>query len=127
MYTSVDNRANDIRGIKGYIAMSVFCIVFSTVYEYFSHGVYSPFMIGLCLFPLILGVVPMILRRRVGLKPASLMNRTIRMWGIITLTVASCLTGVFAIYGTVSAFTIYFWIMGALLMITSIVAYLKEV
>ena len=101
--------------------MSVFCIV------YFSHGVYSPFMIGLCLFPLILGVVPMILRRRVGLKPASLMNRTIRMWGIITLTVASCLTGVFAIYGTVSAFTIYFWIMGALLMITSIVAYLKEV
>lgn len=127
MYTSVDNRANDIRGIKGYTAMSVFCIVFSTVYEYFSHGVYSPFMIGLCLFPLILGVVPMILRRRVGLKPASLMNRTIRMWGIITLTVASCLTGVFAIYGTVSAFTIYFWIMGALLMITSIVAYLKEV
>ena len=107
--------------------MSVFCIVFSIVYEYFSHGVYSPFMIGLCLFPLILGVVPMILRRRVGLKPASLMNRTIRMWGIITLTVASCLTGVFAIYGTVSAFTIYFWIMGALLMITSIVAYLKEV
>ena len=127
MYTSVDNRANDIRGIKGYTAMSVFCIVFSTVYEYFSHGVYSPFMIGLCLFPLILGVVPMILRRRVGLKPASLMNRTIRMWGIITLTVASCLTGVFAIYGTVSAFTIYFGIMGALLMITSIVAYLKEV
>ena len=127
MYTSVDNRANDIRGIKGYIAMSVFCIVFSTVYEYFSHGVYSPFMIGLCLFPLILGVVPMILRRRLGLKPGSLMNRTIRMWGIITLTVASCLTGVFAIYGTVSAFTIYFWIIGALLMITSIAAYLKEV
>ena len=105
--------------------MTVFCAIFSIVYEYFSHGVYSIFMMGLALFPLILGVLPKLLRRMAGLKPASPMNRTIRMWGIITLTVASCLTGVFAIYGTASAFTIYFWIMGAILMVISLATYLK--
>ncbi len=125
MYTSTDNLADDRRRLKGYAAMTVFCVIFSTVYEYFSHGVYSPFMMGLALFPLILGLLPTLVRRKAGLRPAGPMARTLRLWGVVTLTVASCLTGVFAIYGTISDYTIYFWILGALLMALAAAAYLK--
>ena len=41
------------RAFLGYLGMTAFCIVFSTVYEIFSHQVYSTFLILAFLFPLL--------------------------------------------------------------------------
>lgn len=41
-----------------------FCMIFAAIYEYFSHQVYSSYMIGAFLFPVALGIVPDILRKK---------------------------------------------------------------
>lgn len=43
-----------------YLASAVFCALFGAVYEIFSHGVFSFFMIYAFAFPLVLGAVPML-------------------------------------------------------------------
>ncbi len=43
-----------------YLAAAVFCALFGAVYEIFSHGVFSFFMIYAFAFPLVLGAVPML-------------------------------------------------------------------
>ena len=40
------------------LAAAAFCAIFAGIYELFSHGVYSGFMIGACAIPLLLGAVP---------------------------------------------------------------------
>lgn len=50
--------------------LAAFCVIFAAIYEYFSHQVYSSYMIGAFLFPVALGILPDVLRekmhRRVG-------------------------------------------------------------
>ena len=41
-----------------YVAVAAFCGLFSAIYEYFSHGVYSAWMIFLFAWPLVGGVLP---------------------------------------------------------------------
>ena len=43
-----------------YLAAAVFCALFGAVYEIFSHGVFSFYMIYAFAFPLVLGAVPML-------------------------------------------------------------------
>ena len=43
---------------KRYLWISIFFAVFGGIYEYFSHGVYSYFMIYAFMIPLVLGTVP---------------------------------------------------------------------
>ena len=45
---------------------AVFCILFAAIYEAFSHQVYSLFMIGAFLFPVLLGIVPDLIRKKMG-------------------------------------------------------------
>ena len=47
--------------MKRYLICAACCAVFSGIYEAFSHGVYSVYMLGLCLFPLLLGALPILL------------------------------------------------------------------
>lgn len=84
-----------------YLIFGLFCLVFSVVYEYFSHGVMSLYMIGMPLFPLFLGFVPFLLldgrgnRRRHLLWPCQLWHAA-----VITLTLGSALKGVMEIFGS---------------------------
>ena len=47
-----------IKARNRFAAAALGCMVFAAVYECFSHGVFSPFMLLAFLFPLLLGVVP---------------------------------------------------------------------
>ena len=127
-----------------YLYVTIFCALFGAVYEYFSFGVYSYFMIYAFLWPLILGVLPfMIMGRKFDdqyikseEKNASKAERQLgkgesdtgwcgpdlRFWhaGVATLTVGSVFKGIVSIYGTTSPFTVGYAVAGVLLLVRSV-------
>lgn len=100
------------------------CAVFSLVYEYFGHGVLSVFMLFQFVFPLVLGAgAAALLLKRDRRYPDGV---TLAFWrlGVITLTAASCLTGIFEIYGAPAPLVRIHWCLGAFLTITAALRYL---
>lgn len=113
------------RTALGYLLAALFCGLFSTVYEKFSHGVYSGWMVYLFLFPLLGGVLPFGLiwhaggRGMPGIRAGRLYH-----CGLATLTVGSCVSGILAIYGTTSDYVRVYWYAGAALIAAGLAAYL---
>lgn len=126
MYTSAinDTRKSTLKTSLIYLLAAAFCGVFGGVYEIFSHGVFSGFMVFAFTFPLILGALPFFLfyfagnRQKPGILPASLWHS-----GVITLTTGSLMTGVLEIYGTTNRLICVYWILGAVLLFCGIVTY----
>lgn len=116
-------KAMIVRAFKCLI-IAVVCGIFSAVYEHFSHGVYSGYMVYLFAFPLAAGAaafsVSMI--RKAPYPPTAVRN----LWysGISTLAVGSCLRGVFDIYGTTAPLVGIYWIVGCVLTAVSAAIYL---
>ena len=103
--------------------ITVFCALFSLIYELLSHHIYSVFMVGLCLIPFLSGFVPVLVHK---IKNWQLPDRTtlrLHFWSTMTLTLGSLMTGIFDIYGTVSELTKYYWIVGITLLIVTVVSY----
>lgn len=102
--------------IYSYIAFTAFCILFDRIYALFSHGVSSSSMTLMFLYPLIGGVLLFVLVK--FLAPHVCSAKYYRLFinsynsGIITLTIASALDGVFVIAGTSSPYLIYFSVCG---------------
>lgn len=69
MYTSVikTNRRNAHKTALIYLLASIICAVFGAVYEIFSHGVYSFYMIYAFAFPLVCGTLPFLLLSLAGI------------------------------------------------------------
>ena len=107
-----------------YLSAALFCALFGAIYEHFSHGVYSGFMIYAFVYPLALGALPFFAmslsgRRLPGRLPFNLYNA-----GIATLTVGSIFRGVLDIYGTTNSLTTVYWALGAGLTLFGAVLYL---
>lgn len=108
-----------------YLLASVFCVVFSAVYGYFSHDVYSLYMIYAFAFPLVLGAVPLFALVLFGRgKYPQKWSMTLYALGIATLTVGSVMTGVFEIYGTENGMVAAYWIAGGVLAVIGAFSYL---
>ena len=117
MYTSdTDPRFVLRRDAKRYFIAALGCVVFSVIYEYFSHSVYSLYMICLFLYPLLLGAVPSLALMQRGAVPTEAVRRVWRA-GVWTLAFGSLMTGVFEIYGSPSPLTVIYWPVGAALLI----------
>ncbi len=105
-----------------YLGVTLFCGLFSMVYEHFSHGVYSDYMIYLFLFPLSGGVLPFAV---IGLMDRLYFPGRISLnlynSGIATLSVGCCFKGVLEIYGTTSYYMPVYWIVGTVLTASGIV------
>ena len=100
-----------------YLLSAAFAALFGAVYEIFSHGVWSAFMVYAFAFPLALGALPfgwMALRRRP--LPYRWCCR-LHHAGVATLTVGSVMEGVLATYGTTNHLTLWYWIVGAALLL----------
>ncbi len=84
-----------------YLLVAIFCALFGIIYEQFSHGVYSGYMIFAFAFPLIGGTLPFAALSLFahGLLPGRL-PRFLYNAGIAALTVGSMMKGVLEIYGT---------------------------
>ena len=108
-----------------YFVASLAAMGFSAIYEYFSHGVYSVFMVGLAVWPLVLGMLPSWLAGIDGVAEPTPLARTLLAAGILTLALGSLVTGVMEIYGSTSAFTPVYWALGAVIMLAAVVAFLR--
>lgn len=101
MFTSERISKNVMRTLFIYIGITLFVILFSTIYEINSHNVYSPYMVFAFIYPLIFGVGMYTLLRLLpiarvpGTIPATIYN-----FGVAMLTVRSIFIGVLKIYGT---------------------------
>lgn len=100
-----------------YLGISIFVFIFGQIYEYFSHGVYSSYMMFAFLIPFIGLFIPSLLNNLI-LKRKITDNVTLP-WkcGIATLTVGSIYKGVLEIYGTSGTFEQVYLIIGSLLCI----------
>ena len=113
---------------KIYLGISAFCIIFAAIYEYFSHEVYSAFMIFAFLIPFLGGTVVFYTIKRFatstmpGESLVSLYN-----CGIATLTVGSIFQGVLEIYGTTNSLVNVYLVVGAMLIISSVAIYIRAV
>ena len=128
MILSTLDKAAVKKDLIRYIVATAFCIVFSVIYEHFSHGVYSQFMLLMYLFPLIGGVLPAALHLLIpAFRCGDQMTRSIWNCAVMTLTFGSAITGVFEIYGTAaSQLTYAYWIAGNFLVIFAVVRYLLQ-
>lgn len=96
-----------------YLFISLFFGIFGAIYEYFSFGVYSPFMVFAFAFPLLGGTLPALV---ISLLPMKSAPGTSAAWlyrcGIATLTIGSVIRGVLDIYGTTNQLTQWYWHAG---------------
>lgn len=110
-----------------YIGVTLFVGLFSAVYEYFSHGVYSGFMIFAFAVPLIFGVLPELLARKWPGVRGGEWARLTRDFGVATLTVGMILQGIVEIYGTTNGYIPYFFVSGGLMIISGfIIQYFRK-
>ena len=107
-------KRKSLKAARNYLLASLFCAFFGAIYEAFSHGVYSYFMVYAFAFPLTLGTLPEILCGLRGAEPPPI---PARLWGagVATLTVGSIFRGILDIYGTSSPLSLVYWIVGGLL------------
>ncbi len=107
-----------------YAVITLFCGFFSWMYEQFSHGVVSDYMIYLFLFPLVGGVLVFAVLGVIQRWPMpSRFSQNAYHAGIATWTVGSALQGALEIYGTTSGYILVYWIAGAVLAAAGIISY----
>ena len=125
MTLSISDKDRSSRTVLVYTGITLFCGLFSVIYEYFSHNVWSGFMVWMFLIPLLGGVIPfMLVRGGSGISFPKRIPFNLYNSGIATLTVGSCLQGVLEIYGTTSDFMPVYLIAGTVLLTAGIAVYL---
>lgn len=101
-----------------YLLLSIFTALFGGIYETFSHGAYSGYMIYAFAFPLVGGALPFLalcLSPRVPYPAAAVRN--LYHSGIATLTTGSIVRGVLEIYGTTNTLSRLYWVFGVVLLV----------
>ena len=119
----------DIKELKkqgvNYIIATLSCILFALIYEFFSHEVYSGFMIFAFAIPLIFGVAVSFVMYFIKPKkvPKKIENNLYNA-GIATLTVGSIIEGVLQIYGTTNWKIYIYLVVGIALIAISLISYI---
>ena len=112
MYTS----EKDLKlNLRWHLIAAGFLAVFGGIYELFSHGVYSGWMIFAFTVPLFLGALPYALLLHLNRTPGKAFRN---LWnaGIACLSVGSVFQGVLVIYGTTNSLIIAYPIAGSIFM-----------
>ncbi|MBO6040384.1 MAG: hypothetical protein J6P58_04170 [Oscillospiraceae bacterium] len=118
---STSANAAYVRRALWQLGWALFLAFFGAVYEHFSHGVYSYYMLYAFALPLGLGALPwcvLSLRRR-----RSPCRAAAQLWdsGVLTLAVGSVFRGVLDIYGTTNRLVIVYPAVGAALLLAGAV------
>ena len=114
------------RTVVVYLFVTLFCVLFSAVYEYFSHEVYSYFMLYAFVFPLAGGALPFVSMAFYGKSLPGRIACNLYHSGIAALTVGSLFQGVLDIYGTTNRLALVYWIAGALFLFLGMIAYFVD-
>lgn len=129
LYTSdikTDNRKN-LKTAFAYVLVTMFCALFGAVYEYFSHDVYSYFMLYAFAFPLVSALFFLVMCLVPAKKSPGSVSRNLYHSGIATLTVGSIMRGVLDIYGTTNRLVNIYWAAGFALVVIGIVIYFIQI
>ena len=96
------------------------CAIFGGIYEKFSHGVYSNYMVYAFMIPLMLSVFPsllLLLNAKIEIPEAA---RNLWNFSVAALTVGCIFKGVLEIYGTTNWLTILYLAVAAGLMAAAV-------
>ena len=110
-----------------YLAAASFCAAFAAVYERFSHGVYSPFMVFAFLIPFIGGFIPYLLIGLLKGRFPKKLSFYLYNAGIGFLTIGSLMQGALEIYGTTNSLMTIYPVAGGVLLVHGIVLYLLQI
>ena len=111
--------------VRRYLLATLLCGLFAWVYETMSHGVIALPMVLLPLWPLLMGALPAWLLVRLGM-PAGPWPRRLWALAVVTLTIASALHGVLAIYGTETDAAMPLYAASTCLVLASLVVFWWE-
>ena len=129
MYTSVHeaNTAEYLKRAKIYLILAIVCCLIGAVYEHFSFGVYSYFMLYAFAVPMVCGVLPVLFLAS-SRQPSEIPRWSLKLWdaGIAVWTVGAFFRGILEIYGTASALTKWYWIAGSILLLSAAVLYVTQ-
>ncbi len=103
-----------------WLCVTIFTAFFGAVYEHFSFGVYSVYMLYAFAPPLLLGVLPSAINAVTGHRPAGRVTMNLMSSGIATLTAGSIFTGIVEIYGTTNRLSMVYLTAGAVLLIMAL-------
>ncbi len=135
MYTSdteYKNRtgsADLLRSGTAYLIASVLVAAAGWMYELFSHGVYSNYMIYAFMVPLVCGALPDILAATRGCRSKKRSGSSasgLRLAAVVTLTAGSLIKGVLDIFGTTNRLLVIYPIIGLALAIAALIAYIWQ-
>ena len=114
------------RGLR-YLAAAILVAAAGGVYEYFSHGVMSNYMIFAFMVPLLAGAVPNLLASFAGDKKradsGSSAAAGLQLAAAATLTAGSLVNGALEIYGTTNRLMIFYPVAGLALLTAALAAY----
>ena len=106
------------KAMKIWIGIAGFSILFAFIYEMFSFGVYSIFMLSMPALPIVLGILPSIL---IPGEMGRLYND-----GVLVLMAGFAILGVLEIYGTSSVWPLWMIACGGLLCASGIALKLRS-
>ena len=124
MYTS--DTENCLRRGLRYLTAAVTVASAGGIYEYFSHGVFSPFMVYAFLVPLLAGAAPNFLAALYADSRGSVRSPAaagLQLAAVATLTSGSVMKGVLDIYGTTNHLMIIYPVAGLALLAAALAAY----
>lgn len=115
---------NDLKNENKFIiGFSIFILIFGIIYEMFSHGVVSYYMIFAFLIPLIDFLINTIfINSKIKVNKIS---KNLFSMSICTFTFLSIIKGVLDIYGTTNNLISVYLIVGLILLVTSIILFIK--
>lgn len=126
MSTSVieQRRRALLRHAAGQLIAAVFCAVFGMIYEHFSFGVYSNFMLYAFMFPLISGLILVLMA--LGKRPPGRAFLNLLAAASATFALGSLAAGVVKIYGTDNILLKVYPVAGSLMLLLAVYAYFYD-
>ena len=109
-----------------YLLATIVCASFGAVYESFSHGVYSYYMLYAFMIPLLGGTLPFSCVLYFRNKIPRPMARRFHHFGISALTVGCIFCGVLEIYGTTNHLVIVYFTVGGMFLCLGNLMYLLQ-
>ena len=115
-----------MKSAKRYFVSSFVVALFGIVYEVFSHGVISFYMVCAFIPSLLLGALPYAVSSRFGKEDARSSSEWFHRYGIVLLTVGMIFKGIIEIYGTDSPFEAVYFIAASVFFSISIILRINE-
>ncbi len=109
-----------------YLIVTLVCAIFGAVYEFFSHGVYSYYMLYAFMIPFLGGTVYFYGILYFRSKIPGCIARRFLHFGILTLTVGCVVCGILEIYGTTNHLVKIYFIVGEMFLAIGNFMYLLQ-